>query len=587
VSKPERRISISLAGVRQVSPAALTVIVLVLLPALYLHGLGTADIIGDDEAREVGIIQDIAERGHWVLPRFNDTVYPDKPVLYHWLAAAACSVGGGWDERLVRLPSAVSALAVVGVVGLAGVRLFDVPAGIAAALLLGLSPFLFEHARVARPDTLVTLMLTAALFTFYAWWNDGCRSRSRAAAVGTLFGIAVLAKGPVAPVVGAVTILAFLALRRQLGQGRALLRAHVLLPFLVTGGAWYAAALAGWGEDFARKHLMGRYLGNVLGGDLALGVQPSHSLLHHMSFYPLHLLLATLPWAPLLVAAVISIYRDPTRRADPRLQFLQIWIATVVVVFSFAAFKLRHYLLPALPAAAMVASELTATLAQRQIRGARRSGASGSGRSAPARQAFIISLAGTLLIASVTSLWWWIGGPESLSRSDRELALTIEMAARARPGRAMLGMAGAALLCAACMYLILRRRWRELLGLVTAGVLAWMLTIQPTLQSELVARASLKPFVAAVKRNVPEGDPLYFFGQALRPVVVYWGRPIPRLRRDLAYAGSARAYIMVTEEDLPRLLETDRHVRTIVEHVGRIGNLARGRVLLVEVKGSP
>jgi len=79
-----------------------------------------------------------------------------------------------------------------------------------------------------------------------------------------------------------------------------------------------------------------------------------------VSFYPLHLLLATLPWTPLLVAAAISIYRDPRRRADPRLQFLQIWIAAVVVVFSFAAFKLRHYLLPALRAAAMVASELTA-----------------------------------------------------------------------------------------------------------------------------------------------------------------------------------------------------------------------------------
>ena len=108
-----------------------------------------------------------------------------------------------------------------------------------------------------------------------------------------------------------------------------------------------------------------------------------------------------------------------------------------------------------------------------------------------------------------------------------------------------------------------------------------MLTIQPTIQSEVAARASLKPFVAAVKRNVPEGAPLYFFGQVLRPVVVYWGRPIPRLRRDLAYAGSAPTYIIVTEEYLPRLLATDRDIRTIAEHVGRIGNLARGRVLLV------
>jgi hypothetical protein len=110
--------------------------------------------------------------------------------------------------------------------------------------------------------------------------------------------------------------------------------------------------------------------------------------------------------------------------------------------------------------------------------------------------------------------------------------------------------------------------------------------IEPTVQSELAARASLKPFVAAAKRNVPEGSPLYFFGPVLRPVVVYWDRPIPRLQRDLAHAASARTYVIVTEEDLPRLLETDREVRTIVEHVGRTRNLALGRVLLVEVEAA-
>src|SRR5262249_39706011 len=52
---------------------------------LALHGLGTPDIVGDDEAREVGIVQDVAA-GHWLLPRFNGELLPDKPILYHWLA---------------------------------------------------------------------------------------------------------------------------------------------------------------------------------------------------------------------------------------------------------------------------------------------------------------------------------------------------------------------------------------------------------------------------------------------------------------------------------------------------------------------
>src|SRR5512145_3096240 len=76
-----------------------------LFAPLYLRNLGAADIVGDDEAREVGIIQDMTLRGHWMLPRFNGTTFPDKPVLYHWLGAATCSRSLSCDERAVRLPS--------------------------------------------------------------------------------------------------------------------------------------------------------------------------------------------------------------------------------------------------------------------------------------------------------------------------------------------------------------------------------------------------------------------------------------------------------------------------------------------------
>ena len=68
--------------------------------ALALHGLGGADIVGDDEAREAGIVQDIVA-GHWLWPRFNGEVIPDKPILYHWLAALPCAAAG-FSEAAVR-----------------------------------------------------------------------------------------------------------------------------------------------------------------------------------------------------------------------------------------------------------------------------------------------------------------------------------------------------------------------------------------------------------------------------------------------------------------------------------------------------
>ena len=74
---------------------------------LALHDLGDAAIVHNDEAREVGIVQDVVA-GHWLWPQFNDDLLPDKPTLFHWLAAISCALFG-FSETAVRLPSALAA----------------------------------------------------------------------------------------------------------------------------------------------------------------------------------------------------------------------------------------------------------------------------------------------------------------------------------------------------------------------------------------------------------------------------------------------------------------------------------------------
>jgi len=114
--------------------------------ALALVGIGAAEITGDDESREVGIVQDVLA-GHWLWPRFNDELIPDKPVLTHWLGAAACAIAG-FSEGAVRFPSAVAGAFVVGWTAWFGIRALGFAPGIAAALLLATFPAFFERARL-------------------------------------------------------------------------------------------------------------------------------------------------------------------------------------------------------------------------------------------------------------------------------------------------------------------------------------------------------------------------------------------------------------------------------------------------------
>src|SRR5262249_36694262 len=197
---------------RRASPRARGILLAVVYVLLALHGLGNVAIVGDDEAREAGIVQDMVA-GHWLWPRFNQELLPDKPTLYHWLAAVPCAIGG-FSETAVRAPSILAAAAVVWWTVEFGSWLLGPPARLAAGVVLATTRSVFAPARVARPDALLVLLLCLALGQTYRWWLEG--DRWRASAALAFVGLGVLAKGPVAPALFAVTLVLFLFWQGQL-----------------------------------------------------------------------------------------------------------------------------------------------------------------------------------------------------------------------------------------------------------------------------------------------------------------------------------------------------------------------------------
>ncbi len=78
------------------------------------------DIYGDDEAADAGVVWEMAEHGHWLLPFFNGEMVPEKPPLFFWVAAGFAKLRGEVDEVTVRAPSVAMATATVVTVFLAG-----------------------------------------------------------------------------------------------------------------------------------------------------------------------------------------------------------------------------------------------------------------------------------------------------------------------------------------------------------------------------------------------------------------------------------------------------------------------------------
>jgi len=87
-------------------------------------------------------------------------------LLHFWSAVSS-------DETWLRLLSAICAVAAIPLVYLLGTRLIGRAAGVTAATVVALSPFVVAYSQQARPYTLVILLSTALTLIFYSAMKGG------------------------------------------------------------------------------------------------------------------------------------------------------------------------------------------------------------------------------------------------------------------------------------------------------------------------------------------------------------------------------------------------------------------------------
>lgn len=200
------------------------------------------------EAHEVFVAQTSREmlaRADWVLPTFNDEPRLKKPPLAYWAVMAmerALSSDPPVPEWKARLPSALSAAALVAITGMIAATLYGAgPAVLASWMVCGCYG-LFRYAGNARPEMLYAACCALGVLGLVRSWctTDGSRAQRWWAWLAWLgAGLGILAKGPHLPaliVLGVVT--------HALVQRRASRLIHVLRPWsglVITGlvaGPW-------------------------------------------------------------------------------------------------------------------------------------------------------------------------------------------------------------------------------------------------------------------------------------------------------------------------------------------------------------
>lgn len=337
---------------------------------LFSH-LGALGLVGPDEPRYVWIARAMVEAGDWVTPTLYGKPWFEKPVLYYWAAALGFRLHLA-TEWAARLPSAIAALAAAIAIAWLGWKHYGSGEDWSRAPWI-LAPAIFctsvagiAFARAATPDMLfasaITLSMACAasvlrrkgdLREHHNFGEAPVGSKhndlGRLALFGAFLGFGVLAKGPAAVILagGAIGIWT-LATRKW----RAALRlAHPIgiAAFALIALPWYVLC-ARRNPDFLHvfifQHNFERYLTPVFQ--------------HRQPFWffvPITLL-ALLPWTGFLMGSLqegLRLWRKKSWIASPGF-FFCCWGIFPIVFFSFSESKLPSYILPAVPALALITS---------------------------------------------------------------------------------------------------------------------------------------------------------------------------------------------------------------------------------------
>lgn len=324
---------------------------------LVVATLAGRPLIPIDETRYVGVAWNMWVRGDWWVPFLDGAPYSDKPPLLFWL------ILGGWRamgpcELWARLvPCACALASLLAIRRMARTLWPGEPATADLAPLVAVSCVLWGvFSTTLMFDALLTCWVLATLLGWLALARGRWGSGLLLAGLG--IGLGMLTKGPVVlvhvlPVALLAPVWATWAGGADRGGGGTRARwlsysASVGAALALGAGvalAWAVPAANSGGEAYANA---------ILWDQTAMRLVDAVDHGRPWWWYAPLLPLLLWPWSlwPPLWRAVAAVVRRP----DAGTRFVLAWLAPSVAILSFVSAKQAHYLLPAVPAFALLAA---------------------------------------------------------------------------------------------------------------------------------------------------------------------------------------------------------------------------------------
>jgi 4-amino-4-deoxy-L-arabinose transferase-like glycosyltransferase len=342
-------------------------VVLILAAILFFARLG-ARALWSSEFRWAEIAREMLVTHNYFWPTINGHVYYDKPLGSYWLVIFSTPFTGGLNEAATRLPSAIAGLLAVVLLMLLTRRLYDARTAILSGVILATSFSFVFFSRDASADVETITGELAALLLFS--YNEERGGGMWIVGLWLIMAATSLTKGLLGFALPLLVIGAYSCLRdgwpqffQEILRGSVTDRVRKLIERNRWFFNWYTVAgiAVGGFVYYLPFEISARMMGTQKG--LAMVYRENvvrffHPFDHrgpiYLYVYVIFGLMA--PWSALLPAALVETHTLRRAEAEPTRadRFALVYFWATFIFFTLSGSRRSYYILPILPAAAML-----------------------------------------------------------------------------------------------------------------------------------------------------------------------------------------------------------------------------------------
>ncbi|RKY24788.1 MAG: hypothetical protein DRP62_02935 [Planctomycetota bacterium] len=476
-----------------------------LLAAVSASWTFTEKTLGNHECFVSITAREMLQSGDWIWPTCNWQPRLNKTPLSYWLVAGIAKITGEVDEFTARLPSAVFAVLSVAAILYFVSRLLSFRIAAVSAAVWATSLAYVRYAHNARPEMALTFFIVLCLLSFYSAVTTQSRKRQVAYMLVFWFGFALanLAKGPAPLPLVLLPIFFYIAVFRQWKMLPKLLPIAGMIIFLAIVLPWPLAIAAKLNWDLAiwKREFIDRFLGTYRPGG-----KPIYYYFYIMFQF-------ALPWVAFLPMALAAPFFRVWNKKRAVMQFLWLWFVIDLAFLTISGGKRQHYILPLMPAMAILIGILIEDMAFVQKAYTKKYAAG------ILRNHIVVIITCAIIAPIVVLIAGNIKGPLHAARTNSQLLTA-----------AVILSAITIVVAVAVAVLFAKRRPAAACSAVFAGIVVLIMIAYVSILNPLDYNRYSRDFSRKLAQIVPQSDNLVAYEYISNRSVHYFGRAIPEIK---------------------------------------------------------